>query len=164
MDNSDLEKRIKRLEDIEAIKQLKARYCAACDDSHNPEKLASLFATDGIWEGEGIGRYQGHAAIRALFEGSRAAVSFSQHNVMNPIIEIDRDRAKGHWYFFAPFTFRDGNRQIWSAARYEDDYVKIDGEWKFQHLRVFPRMFAPYETGWAKKESYSLTDRQAGGN
>ena len=31
---SDLEARITRLEDIEAIKQLKARYAEICDDLH----------------------------------------------------------------------------------------------------------------------------------
>ena len=31
MDISELEKRITRIEDIEAIKQLKARYCDICD-------------------------------------------------------------------------------------------------------------------------------------
>ena len=35
---SDLEKRIARLEDIEAIKQLKARYSHVCDDDHNQKK------------------------------------------------------------------------------------------------------------------------------
>ena len=35
---SELEQRITRLEDIEAIKQLKARYCEICDDMHNPQQ------------------------------------------------------------------------------------------------------------------------------
>ena len=28
------------------------------------------------------------------------------------------------------------------SARYDDDYVKIDGVWKYQHLRVVIRMTA----------------------
>ncbi len=38
-----LEARITRLEDIEAIKQLKARYCEICDDDHDPERITSVF-------------------------------------------------------------------------------------------------------------------------
>src|SRR5271168_2033389 len=131
-----LEERITTLEAIEAIKKLKARYCAACDDNHNPDELAKLFTADGIWEGEGIGKHQGHAAIRTLFLGAQERVSFSQHNVMNPIIEVDGERAKGTWYLLGPFTFSvaEGNRAVWSAVRYEEDYVKVGGEWKFQHL------------------------------
>jgi SnoaL-like domain len=153
MATTDLEKRITVLEDIEAIKKLKARYCAVCDDDHNPDEITKLFADDGIWEGDGIGAHTGHAAIRKLFEGFRDRISFSQHNVMNPRIEVDGDRARGIWYFLGPFTFRKGNRARWLAARYEDDYVKVNGEWKFQHLRAIGRMSAPYETGWANQEA-----------
>ena len=39
MDIGELEKRITVLEDIEAIKKLKARYCAICDEDHNPAKI-----------------------------------------------------------------------------------------------------------------------------
>lgn len=151
MSASDLEKRLTVLEDIEAIKQLKARYCAICDDDHNPAMIASVFAEDGIWEGGDFGKAQGHQGIRKLFEGFQRLISFSQHNLMNPIIEVNGDRAKGTWYLMGPFTFREKNEAKWLAARYDDDYVKINGEWKYQHLRATIRMAAPYETGWAKK-------------
>ncbi len=97
-------------------------------------------------------RYRGHSEIRKLFEGFRNHISFSQHNVMNPITEVNGEHAKASWYFLGPFTFRKGNRAYWLAARYEDDYVKITGEWKFQHLRAIGRMAAPYGKGWADKE------------
>lgn len=150
MDNSELEKRIRVLEDIEAIKQLKARYCGICDDDHNPDKITTLFVEDGIWEGAGMGQHKGHAAIRKLFEGFQQQISFSQHNVMNPIVEVDGDNAKAIWYFLGPFTMRKGNRPMWLGARYEDDYVRSNGQWKFKHLRAIGRMSAPYDKGWAK--------------
>ena len=152
MSASDLEKRITVLEDIEAIKQLKARYCAICDDDHNPDKINTVFTSDAIWEGGEFGKAQGHQAIRKLFEGFRQLISFSQHNLMNPIIEVTGDRAKGTWYLMGPFTFREKNDAKWLAVRYHDDYVKIDGEWKHQHLRAIIRMAAPYEKGWANKD------------
>jgi hypothetical protein len=150
MEISELAKRITILEDIEAIKKLKARYCEICDDDHNPDRIVTIFAPDGIWEGAGVGEHRGHDAILKLFQRFQERISFSQHNVMNPNIEVDGNRAKGTWYFLGPFTMRKGNRALWLAARYEDDYVKIDGEWKIQHLRAIGRMSAPYETGWAK--------------
>lgn len=69
---------------------------------------------------------------------------------MNPIIDVSGDHATGIWYFIGPFTMRNGNRPMWLGARYEDDYVKLNGEWKFAHLRAIGRMSAPYEKGWAK--------------
>lgn len=150
MDVGELEQRIIRLEDLEAIKQLKARYCEICDDNHNPDRITSIFAEDGIWEGRGIGHARGHAEIRELFLGFQKMMSFSQHMVMNPVIEVEGDRAHGTWYFFGMFTFYEGNQAKWQAARYHEDYVKSNGDWKIQHLRVKgPGISADYETGWA---------------
>ena len=155
MDMAALDTRITRIEDIEAIKQLKARYCDICDDGHNPHRITTLFVEDGIWEADGEGgdsKAQGHEAIRKLFQTAQQHVSFSQHMAMNPIIEIAGNRAKGTWYFFGPFTFRENNEAKWIAARYEDDYIKVNGEWKYQHLRAHVRMIASYAKGWADKD------------
>ena len=85
-------------------------------------------------------------------------ISFSQHNLMNPIIEVNGDSAKGTWYLLGPFTFREKNDARWIACRYEDDYVKINGEWKYKHLRAFIRVHAEYEKGWAKYRLNCLLD------
>ena len=142
MSSSDLEARITRLEDIEAIKQLKALYCDICDDMHNPNRIAALFADDGIWESPDFGTARGHDEIRALFQGFRDMFSFSQHNIMNPRIEINGERASGIWYIMGPWTNTKDDKAIWMSARYDDDYVKIDGAWKYQHLRARVRMIA----------------------
>ncbi len=152
MDAGLLEERITRLEDLEAIKQLKALYCDICDDDHDPDRITSIFTEDGVWEGRGIGKAQGHAEIRSLFEGFQKVISYSQHMVMNPVIEVDGDHAHGTWYFFGTFTFYEGNQAKWQAARYHEDYVKVSGDWKIQHLRVKgPAMSADYEKGWAER-------------
>jgi len=152
MDLVELEKRITRMEDIESIKQLKARYCEICDDDHNPDRITTIFTQEGIWEGKGIGNAHGHAEIRALFQQFQDAISYSQHMVQNPIIEINGTSATGIWYFFGAFTFYKNNQAMWQAARYHEDYEKIAGVWKISHLRIRePVMSAKYESGWAKK-------------
>jgi len=151
MDNAELEKHLTVLQDIEALKQLKAEYCDICDDNHNPDRSVTIFAAEGIWEGQGIGRAQGPAEIRQLFKSFAERISFSQHKVFNPRIAVNGAEAHARWYFLGPFTFRTGNRQLWLAARYDDDYVKLSGKWKFTHLRAFGRMAAPYEEGWASR-------------
>jgi hypothetical protein len=151
MTTEDHEKRIIALADIEAIKQLKATYCAICDNGYDPNKITALFTEDGTWEGGEFGKATGHAAIRNLFEGLQRAISFAQHNAMNPIIEVEGDRAKAEWYLFCPYTARGSNDAHWIAGRYEDDHVKVNGEWKYKHLRAMIRMHAPYEKGGANK-------------
>jgi hypothetical protein len=140
----DLARRITRLEDIEAIKQLKARYCAVCDTGHDPEKIVTLFTDDGIWDGgKDFGIAQGHAAIAKLFAGLHDAISFCQHNAINPLIEVDGDRAKATWYLLCPYTSRRGNHTRWIAANYQDDHVRVNGEWKYSHLRAIIRFHSP---------------------
>ncbi len=152
MDMAELEQRLTRMEDIEAIKQLKAEYCDICDDDHNPGRITTIFAEDGIWEAKGFGKGEGHAGIRELFQGFQKMISFSQHMVMNPVIKVEGERATGRWYFIGPFTFGETTAK-WQAVRYEDDYVKVGGEWKIQHLRAHLRMSTDYETSWAEQDS-----------
>lgn len=149
LDIEALTRRVEELRDIEAIKQLKAEYCDICDDAHDPDRIVGIFTEDCVWEGEGVATARGHAELRRLFEDFARQVSFSQHNVFNPRITVDGDRARGIWYLLGPFTFREGNRAIWVAVRYEEDYVKVDGRWKIARLRGIGRMAAPYEAGWA---------------
>jgi hypothetical protein len=155
MDLAEIERRLTRIEDIEAIKQLKARYCEICDDAHNPDRITSVFAEDGIWESADFGVARGHAEIRKLFQKFQQLIEFSQHNVMNPIIEVNGDRATGEWYFIGPFTFRGGKAR-WLALQYKDDYVKRNGRWKYQHLRINLRVSARYDEGWAKQRIAAL--------
>ncbi len=150
--SGDLEARITRLEHLEEIKQLKALYCEICDDDHNPDRIVEIFTADGIWEGRGIGRAQGHDEIRALFQRFQAMMSFSQHMTMNPRIEVNGDHARGTWYFFGPFTFYENNQAKWQATRYVEDYRRVLGVWKIAHLRIkSPGFSADYEKGWAVK-------------
>ena len=44
----ELEKRIQVLEDVEAIKRLKAFYAKACDDKYNPSLMKEVFTEDQI--------------------------------------------------------------------------------------------------------------------
>ena len=151
----DLAQRIARLEDIEAIRQLKATYCEICDDSHNPDRIVTIFTEDGIWEGRGIGTARGHAEIRQLFERFASMMDFTQHMTLNPKITINGDEASATWYFFGPFRFRAKAEQPanakWQAARYHETYRRVDGEWKIAHLKIAgPSISVDYDKGWAE--------------
>jgi hypothetical protein len=153
MDLEELERRVRGLEDVEAIKKLKARYCSYCDDRYNVDGLASLFTEDAVWDGgERLGRYEGRSAICSFFSGSPQRVAFAIHHVTNPIIEVDGDHATGQWYLFQPCTRVDGDRAVWLAARYEEEYVRVEEEWKFQRIKVFPAFYTPFDQGWVKQQ------------
>ena len=69
-----IERRLQVLEDAEAIRNLKARYAALCDNRYDAEGIASLFTEDAVWESPGLGRFEGREAIR-VSSGERRASS-----------------------------------------------------------------------------------------
>jgi hypothetical protein len=149
MNLDDLQKRITRLEDIEAIKKLKAQYCAYCDDNYNPEALASLFIEGGVWDaGEGFGKHVGREAIKAFFRDVSKDITFAAHMVLNPIIEVEGDRATGQWYIIMPATLKE-TQAAWLLGKYDEEYVKIAGRWMYKSLKANILFFSPYEKGWA---------------
>ena len=142
--------RIQRLEDIEAIKNLKSRYAGYCDDDYSPDDLVTLFTEDAIWDGGQMGRCEGREAIRTFFSAASGAVPFAIHHVTNPLIEVDGDRATGRWYLWQPCVFSKGDQALWMAGPYHDRYRRVDGNWLFEEVRVELRMLSPYEAGFAK--------------
>ena len=153
MNLQELEKRVQTLEDIEAIKKLKARYCGYCDAGYDADGLISLFTDDAVWDGGSFGRYEGRKAIYDFFAGVSKLLPFALHYVMNPQIDVEGDRASGRWYLLEPCTFAQGSQAVWGAAYYEDRYVKVGGAWKFQEVKLTSSFWTPYEQGWAKKRS-----------
>jgi len=141
----DLEKTVRRLADIEDIKQLKARYARACDQDYDPDQLAPLFAEDAIWDGSILGYAEGRAGIHEFFSAASSLVPFAVHQITTPLIEIDGDTATGQWYLWQPMIFQ--GEALWLSARYDDKYVRKNGQWLFQHLTLNIRMLTPYDEG-----------------
>jgi hypothetical protein len=152
----ELARKIQLLEDIEAIKTLKHQYCAYCDDNYNPDGIAGLFVEDGVWEGGDFGRAEGREAIRNFFRRTPKIMSLAAHQVMNPIIKVEGERATGEWKLFQPCTLetREGPRAMWLAANYRDEYVRTPAGWCFRKLSVSSLFFTPYDQGWAKLRSF----------
>ncbi len=156
---TDLDRRLDVLESLEAIRTLKARYCAACDDDHNPETLGTLFAEDATWEASNMGRAEGRAAIQAMLGavGRSGRIRNSAHHAINPILAVDGDRATGHWRLIMLYTANqpDGSVQyLRIIGFYRETYVRRAGAWLFQSLACTVEEHAPYalaprETGLA---------------
>ena len=145
-----IERRLKALEDVEEIKRLKARYCAYCDDNYDADGIAGLFTEDAVWDGGIRGKAEGRSQIRDFFVRAPSRLPFAVHMVMNPIIEVDGDDASGTWYLFQACTFADGERAVWGSARYDEQYVRVDGEWKFKHLTLTSFFWTPFDQGWER--------------
>lgn len=135
---TDLADRIQRLEDIQAIRSLKAKYCAVCDEGHDPNAIAQIFTADGVWESPTVGRFEGIDEIRLDFERAGKRISRSQHTIANEIIEVNGDRATGTWYIVALFERPAEPGTTWTLGRYHDEFVRVNDQWRIRHLRVQP--------------------------
>ena len=148
--DTTLEARILRLEDAAAIRRLKARYCQACDDDHNPDRVAALFVADGLWEGADIGVHaRGHEAIKAYIGGVRASgvIRNSAHMISNAIVTVEGDRATAEFRLLMLYTGKTADgalRHHRIIGFYEDSFVRVDGEWRFEALRVTVEENGPY--------------------
>jgi hypothetical protein len=58
-----MEQPLPALEDAEAIRNLKSRYAALCDDNYDADGIAALFAEHATWESPSLGRFEGRDAI-----------------------------------------------------------------------------------------------------
>ena len=151
MSLEDLGKRVQVLEDIEDIKKLKHRYCALCDAGYDADALADLFMENAVWDGKELGRADGRNEIQEFFQRAPERLPFAIHMVLNPIIEVNGDRATGTWYLFQTCTYAGAEYQaVWGSARYDEEYVRVNGQWKFQNLKLTSHFWTPFDQGWVK--------------
>lgn len=148
-----LEERVQSIEDRQAIADLQSHYINCNDGGWNgpthghPETVAELFTEDGVWEGpRGSVQVQGRAAIAELFRQFQV-IPFIVHNVMNPLIEIDGDRARGEWHAIIATTTAQG-QAFWTFGRYLNDYHRTAEGWRYTKMSFEAASVASYEKGW----------------
>ena len=147
----DLEARIQALEDIEAIRNLKADYGALADDNYQADPIAEMFTEDATWEAVGSPIIEGREAIRDYFKSAGNAITFVVHYNTNSHIEVNGDTAWGRWLSLIPCTLADDGKAHWMAGIDNEEYVRVDGKWKFKS-KSSKRVFrTPFDEGWAKK-------------
>jgi hypothetical protein len=124
---NDLEARIERLESIDAIRQLAAKYSLALD-MRDCNAWANLFPEDVKVGGGKTGR----AELRAWFdETHRMQFDGTSHHIGGHIIEFDDpDHAQGVVY--SKNEHETGPEWVIMQMMYFDKYERIDGRWYFR--------------------------------
>jgi uncharacterized protein (TIGR02246 family) len=139
---ADLEARLRRLEDREAIQALFMRY-RECLDEKDFGGYAGLFAEEGEFVAA-VGTAKGRAGIQAFVDGMRgslltAVAGDDLHIVVNPEIAVDGDRATARSTWIYLVRGEEGEPTLSKVGHYEDELVRDDGEWRFA------RRFAPMD-------------------
>lgn len=127
----NVEQRLARLEAIEAIKQLKARYFHACD-TKQPELVRQCFASGEIDLRYGrIGDFSDREQMVAVFSELACHEHIVEmHHGQNPQIEVLSDsRASGRWGLYYHLIDTRQNTVTQLAGFYDDQYTCVDGQW-----------------------------------
>lgn len=133
-DLSELERRIQVLEDIEAIKRLKAKYWNSVDNKQW-ETLAECYAEDMAFDDAHFGRMEGRDYIVKVLKRAMRNIKTS-HQGHNPEIEIISDTtAKGRWALNDRVETPDG-KYMKGYGIYEDEYKKIKGHWQIKSSKL----------------------------
>ena len=133
--NMDLEERIQRLEDIEAIRCLQAKY-QRCLDTRDFVSLSECFAEDAVSSYDG-GRmtYKGRGEIIAFLRKVMTLDMPSSHLIHGGEIDVQSaDKATAKWYLEDYLLHQKYKVKLHGAAVYDVSYVKRDGVWQIKTI------------------------------
>jgi hypothetical protein len=132
---------LRRLLDIEEIKQLKARYFRLYD-ARCWDEFRALFTDDARVSAEGLETAYDNADdyVRSAIKRNANGAGKSVHHGHMPEIEIKDDgTAVGTWSMFdyVERISADGARVVRQGyGRYDEEYRKEDGSWKISSMRL----------------------------
>ncbi len=146
-------------EDRAKIEDLAARYLFALD-FQDPEAYAATFTEDGILD-YGVGQIRGREAIAAMVANMRSNAqaqreadtsgirpAAGRHNITNIVIEINGERAYSTSYWFHVGNNNpDRSAQLNSFGHYEDELVKVNGQWLYSKRKIYNEQVAEWAAG-----------------
>ncbi len=157
----DLESRVQELAHREAIREL-YRYHEYINEAKFDE-IADLFTDDGEVLFGQLGEAHGKQQIQRFFgalkpkpgDGGGAhsglpRLSRVKQFIHNHAVEVNGDRARGFAYLEAKPVYKGESYVV--AARYDDDYVRQGGLWKFRKMTLTPYFMVPLKEGWAQDD------------
>lgn len=124
------------LADLEAIRRLLALYCQLCDDGRF-EEWAELFTAEATFTVMGT-THTGRAGLQQFMAEAQPAEARGKHVAVNPLIEVDGNRARAWTDYVFVGRVGEGDRLgVTSSGRYHDDLVRDDdGRWRIAARRI----------------------------
>lgn len=129
---TDLETRLKLLEDRAAIEDVLLRYYAAVDTLSDMDGLLDCFTPDAVFDVAdlGLAAYRGHDEIRHFFAGVFSDTAYHCHHVTNFTIQrIEGDSARARGYVIGKAEGKSGFK-VFVHCCYDIDYVRTAEGWK----------------------------------
>jgi len=135
---TDIEARLRRLEDLQAIQQLFVDYGQHLD-AGDVDAYAALFTEDGELKLGPLGKAKGREQIKAVMARSiEGLVGSSFHIVSSPTIRLEGDHASSEVMWTVVQRGADGKPVLPMIGRHRVELVRdADGSWRFRVRRGF---------------------------
>lgn len=118
--------RLDRLESLDLIRQLPAKYALALD-MRDMDAMVGLFPADVRVGREAAGR----SALRAYMDRTlRSPFTGTSHHIGGHIIEFD-DADHAHGIVYSKNEHETGDEWVIMQMMYADDYVRVEADWYF---------------------------------
>ena len=128
---SDLEKRVRAMEDRIALEDVLLAYYAAVDTLHDLDGLVECFTPDAVFDVTdlGLSKLEGRGAIRDFFRGVFEDTAHHAHHVSNfRISRLTENEATAHGYVIGTAEGRSGIK-VFVHCCYDIEYVRTDAGW-----------------------------------
>jgi uncharacterized protein (TIGR02246 family) len=149
---AQLAARLQKVEDELAIRRVLVDY-SATQDARDYAAYAALFAKEGEWV-NGANRYKGREAILKMLNSIYGAPPpgfvnvESYHITSNPQVDVKGDHATARSRHLLIWRGPEGQPTPALAGRYEDEFIREDGQWKI--LRRVDHPVMPTTQEWRK--------------
>jgi hypothetical protein len=149
---SELQSRLRALEDWRAVYEHEINYAHLLDTGQTHRVAEEIFSADAELD-YGTGRLRGREAIHTFYSGFEAALRGTSHNLGNFHIEVQGDRARSacramawHWHKAEESKTVSASNlpaaDLLAIGGYQDDLERVASGW-----RVTRRLCVQFGTG-----------------
>ncbi len=159
-----LEKRLRQVEDVQAIQRLQYAYNYYVEHMMKQEIIDCFSDSPDVLLDWLEGKWKGKAGVRKYFDVNQIPPVGFQHQLIPSagLITVDPDgkTAKGRWYAFGgvmmPMPVKEGEKPSFSRSFingiYEIGYIKEDGIWKMLSINWVIPYGVRIKDGWILPE------------
>lgn len=148
-----LEQKVQTLNDQEAVRTLRHRY-HQCINEGQYAAIPDLFIDNGTLDFGYLGKANGRAELVKFFAGVGNLLSFVKQFIHNHMVQVQGDTGTGLSYLEAKSVSKGESYLV--AARYDDEYVRQNGQWKFKSMNLTPYFTVPLREGWAQEDRLKM--------
>lgn len=162
---NDLMLQAERLEAAQACRNLMGRYSYLHSAFRNKEFMELWSKRDDVSQTMPFGKFIGYEGVYQSYVGFHGDRNNPEdyeeirglmmiHEMCTDVIQVAADgkTARGIWISPGTETAPSPGKEkgSWCWGKYEVEFIKEDGVWKFWHMTLYPLFLTPYNRSWGQ--------------